>query len=154
VLLAGVNYIQSTDGGVTFGLVSAPPHVDAHDARYQGSTLWIANDGGVYTSANDGNTTTAKNTGLVTRQYYSIALDPGHPNRIQGGTQDNGTDQRQDAGGTAWRNVVASDGMDCPIDPLAGSVSYATTQYGGIFRTENAASVSPPAFTSIRPRLQ
>ncbi len=153
VLLAGVDYLQSTDGGSSFGLVSGPPHVDAHDLKYQGATLWIANDGGIYTSANDGNTTTAKNTGLVTRQYYSIALDPGHPNRIMGGTQDNGTDQRQDAGGSTWRNVVGADGMDCPIHPLAGEVAYATTEYGGVFRTENAGSISPPAFVRSSPHL-
>jgi photosystem II stability/assembly factor-like uncharacterized protein len=152
VLLGGLGYIQSTDGGATFAQVSGPPHVDVHDMRYQGSTLWIANDGGVYTSTNDGNTTTSRNAGLVTRQYYQLALDPGHPARTLGGSQDNGTDQRQDS--AAWRNVFGSDGISCAVNTWAGEVAYATIQHGGIFRTESAGSASAPAFMRVAPRLE
>ena len=106
VIGAGTSYVRSTDGGITFQstLSGSGVHVDAHDLRYQGSTLWIANDGGIWTSPDDAFSATERNAGLVTRQYYALAIDPVNRNRILAGSQDNGTSQRTDAGGTEWRD--------------------------------------------------
>ena len=48
------------------------PHVDVHDLQYQGDTLWVGNDGGVWKSENDGDTWNERNDGVVTRQYYGM----------------------------------------------------------------------------------
>src|SRR5262249_53788512 len=141
VIAGGTRYVRSTDGGTTF---TTPPfagtsvHVDAHDMRYQGSTLYIGNDGGVWTTPDNGASGASRNDGLVTRQYYGLAVDPSNRSRMVAGSQDNGTDQRTDTGGTSWRRVVGSDGFECAINPNAPEVAYGTTQFAGIGRTKNA----------------
>ena len=154
VLAGGVRYVRTTDGGSTF---STPPfagtsvHVDAHDLRYQGSTLYIGNDGGVWATPDNGATGASRNDGLVARQYYALAVDPSHRNRIIAGSQDNGTDQRTDAGGTAWRRVVGSDGFECAINPSAPDVAYGSIQFGEIGRSKNFGAAGQPIFSDIDP---
>jgi photosystem II stability/assembly factor-like uncharacterized protein len=154
VIAGGTRYVRSTDGGTTF---SNPPflgstvHVDAHDLRYQGTSLYIGNDGGVWLSPDDGNTAVDRNAGLVVRQFYALAVDPVHHNRILAGSQDNGTNQRTDAGGTLWRGVIGSDGFECGVNPLAPDIAYGSTQFGGIERTKAAGASGSPGFSGIEP---
>ena len=75
-----------------------PPSL--REALRSGSTLYIGNDGGVWATPDDGATGASRNDSLVTRQYYALAVDPSHRNRVIAGSQDNGTDQRTDSGGT------------------------------------------------------
>jgi len=67
VVAGGIWYVLTSDGGQTWtnrnpyesggGMGSATlPHVDVHDLQYQGDTLWVGNDGGVWYSENDGMT--------------------------------------------------------------------------------------------------
>jgi photosystem II stability/assembly factor-like uncharacterized protein len=152
VIAGGVTYIRSLDGGTTFARTPMTGvHVDVHDLHYVGSTLLIANDGGIWTSPDDGRTATPHNLGLVTRQYYALASDPANRNRILAGSQDNGTDQRQDGGGTTWRPVIGGDGFQCAINPLSPSVAYGTFQNGLLFRSKSAGSDQNPNFTFITP---
>jgi len=149
---AGTTYIRTTDGGTNFQrTLSAGVHVDVHDMRYQGSKLWIANDGGIWSSADDALSATAKNAGLVTRQYYSLAIDPVNRNRILGGAQDNGTGQRTDAGGTEWRAILGSDGFECGVNPIAPTIAWGTTQGGNVFRTRSAGNIALPSFENVTP---
>ena len=145
VVAGGVAYIRSINGGSTFAEPSSAtyPHADAHDLRYQGSTLYVANDGGIWSSIDNGATFTDKNTGLVTRQFYAIANDPVNRNRVLAGAQDNGTSFRNDAGGTSWTDVLPGDGMECAINPLAPTFAYGTSQAGQIYRTRNAGAGTP-----------
>jgi hypothetical protein len=125
--------------------------VDAHDLRYQGTVLYIGNDGGVWSSPDNGLTSSARNTGLVVRQFYALANDPVNRNRILAGSQDNGTSQRTDAGGTLWRSVIGSDGFECGVNPLAPNIAYGTTQFGSIQRSKNSGAPGTPAFSGISP---
>ncbi|HEX8500219.1 MAG TPA: DUF4214 domain-containing protein [Pyrinomonadaceae bacterium] len=163
VMVAGVHYIRSADGGATW---SPPPftpsaaqtfcpncfnmHPDATDLRYQGSTLYIANDGGIFSTPDHGNTSRRHNVGLTTRQYYALTNDAVFTTRALAGAQDNGTDRRD--AGTSWTNVGGGDGFDSAISPQSPNVAYATIQYGDVFRTRNLATsgdlfanrISPP----------
>jgi photosystem II stability/assembly factor-like uncharacterized protein len=153
VIGAGTSYVRSTDGGITFQstLSGSGVHVDAHDLRYRGSKLWIANDGGIWASTDDALSATDRNAGLVTRQYYSLAIDPVNRNRILAGAQDNGTGQRTDAGGTEWRLIIGSDGFDCGVNPIAPTIAWGTTQFGNVFRTRGAGNAGAPAFENVTP---
>ncbi|HEU4387804.1 MAG TPA: hypothetical protein VFV34_08410, partial [Blastocatellia bacterium] len=141
VIAGGVGYVRTTDGGSTW---AAPPltgssvHVDVHDLRYQGSRLFIANDGGVWSTPDNGNTSVAHNNGLVTRQYYAMTNDAANPNRIFGGTQDNGTSRRADSGGTQWLAVIGADGFECGVSPNVPSYAFGTIQGGIVLRTKEA----------------
>jgi photosystem II stability/assembly factor-like uncharacterized protein len=154
VIAGGVIYIRSRDGGATW---ERPPfrgssvHVDAHDLQYQGTTLYIANDGGIWSTPDNGETATARNNGLVTRQYYAMTNDPVNRNRIFAGTQDNGTGRRPDSGGTLWTNVIGADGFECGVNPRISSIAYGTIQFGVIGRTKNAGASDFPRFVDITP---
>ncbi|HKV39054.1 MAG TPA: PKD domain-containing protein [Blastocatellia bacterium] len=158
VLAGGQSYIRTTDGGVTWSVApfefsASGPHADAHDLRYEGTELFIANDGGIWTSPDDGLSSQPRNSGLVTRQYYALAIDPAHPNRIITGSQDNGTDFRPDAGGLYWVNVLGGDGIGTAINSTVPSIAFATVQFGRIFRTKQAGTL-PPDFTEVTPPYQ
>jgi hypothetical protein len=146
VIAAGIQYARTTDGGATwsFPFTSQAPHVDVHELRYDASgTLWIANDGGIWTSTNHATSATNRNANLVTRQYYGMAMDPVNRNRILAGTQDNGTNSRTDSGGTAWSSFAGGDGFQCFIHPDAPGVAFSTFQFVDLLRTKTASSAFP-----------
>lgn len=147
VIAGGVYYARTMNGGATwsFPFTGAMPHVDVHELRYHPvtRTLWIANDGGIWTSADNATTATSRNVGLVTRQYYAMAMDLVNRNRILAGTQDNGTNARTDGGGTAWSLFSGGDGFQCIINPDAPGIAFSTYQFAEVLRTKNAGSVSP-----------
>lgn len=141
VVAGGVWYVLTTDGGETWinknpyeggaGL----PHVDVHDLQYQGDVLWTGNDGGVWMSENDGVSWTGRNDGVVTRQYYGMDIDPVNRERVLGGTQDNGTNLRRDAGDDTFDEVLGGDGFECAINPMMPDIMYGTIYYTSIYRT-------------------
>lgn len=154
VLSGGVRYVRTTDGGLTW---TTPPfggvtvHSDAHDMRYDaGGGLFIANDGGIWTSADNAVHVTQRNDGLVTRQFYFLTNDPTNPNRIFGGLQDNGTIRRPDLGGTAWESMVGGDGIACLVNPATPSIVYATVQNEIVLRTVEGG-VAVPNFRELEP---
>jgi photosystem II stability/assembly factor-like uncharacterized protein len=158
VIAGGLIYIKSTNGGATWSQLFFPGaamHVDAVDLAYQGTTLYIANDGGIWSSTDEGQTATPLNATLATRQYYQLAIDPIHKNRMLAGSQDNGTDLHSDSSGTLWTKVRQGDGADCAINPRDPSIAYATIfPPFSYFKTTNAGDPSPtwqsitPAFPS------
>src|SRR5262249_14192443 len=139
VIAGGTLYVRTTDGGNTwsvapFMFTSSSAHVDAHDLRYQGAALYIANDGGIWTSQDDGVTSVARNNNLVTRQYYGVGIDSVNRNRVLGGAQDNGTTRRPDSGGTEWTAVIGGDGFQCGVIDTVPDYSYGTVQGAIIMR--------------------
>lgn len=145
VIAGGVSYVKTTDGGTTWSNAFSGggyPHVDAHDLQFQGSTLFVANDGGIWSSNDNAQSATDRNSSLVTRQYYTVANDPINRNRVFGGTQDNGTDRRLGAGGATWTRILGGDGFDCAVNPYAPEVFYSTIQFGEIHRTKNVGTTT------------
>jgi photosystem II stability/assembly factor-like uncharacterized protein len=155
VVAGGVVAIRSADGGATWGALPGT-HADFHDLRSQGSTLWLANDGGVWTSPDAGVTALDRNAGLVTRQYYAVANDPSVAGHILAGAQDNGTSMRTDAG-SAWARLDGGDGFDCAVGTATPGVLYTSEQYGAIHRFDpgvvaNAPKVITPPYDQSEPR--
>jgi photosystem II stability/assembly factor-like uncharacterized protein len=153
IIAGGVGYIRSTDGGGTWSAIaptySVSVHVDAHDLRYQGSTLYIACDGGLWSSTDDFSSVVDRNTGLVTYQFYFIANDPADPMRLFGGTQDQGVNRRPSTGGTSWQPLLTGDGFECAVNPDIPSVFYARDQ-GNVYRTL-FSGVTAPGFSDVTP---
>lgn len=148
VIAGGVNYMRTADGGASWqrAFSNGGVHVDAHDLKYDasGAILWVANDGGIWTSNDDATANqTDRNAGLVTRQFYAIANDPVNRNRVYGGQQDNGTIFRPDAGGTAWSFFSGGDGFTTLVNETSPAVAFGTIQFGEVLRTRNAGAASP-----------
>ena len=146
IIAGGVATMRSTDGGATW-TPFANTHADVHDLQVQGSTLWVANDGGLWSSQDAGVTAAARNDGLVTRQYYSVANDPSSPDRVLAGAQDNGTSAR--AAGSSWALLTGGDGFDCVAQALPAKVTYTSMQVGEIYRLfeSSGQGAEPEAIT-------
>ena len=143
VIAGGTYYAKSTDAGLHWqGLASSDLHVDVHQLRFNGSTLWICNDGGIWSSPDEGTSVAAHNQGLVIRQYYSLVSDASHGNRIFAGSQDNGTDRRPDSGGTEWDSVTGGDGYEPNIAANVPSILYVSVS-GQLLRLKDAGSKAP-----------
>jgi hypothetical protein len=156
VIAGGVSYIRTTDGGTTWVFMPTSAHVDAADLRYQGSTLYIANDGGMWSTTDNLQTATNLNAGLVTREYYALATDAIDRNRIIAASQDNGLDRRPDSGGTAWiTNVVGGDSFRCAINTYSPSVAYTIINPDDLLRTKHlgAATAGFPDFNDVSPKI-
>ena len=81
-----------------------------------GSTVWVATDGGVYRSTARGanGTFVARNDGLAVLECGYIACHPENDGGVVIGLQDNGTQRR--IGETAWRQDAWGDGGGLAFD--------------------------------------
>ena len=127
--------IQTIDGGATWlqpYFISPNEqqaiHPDYHDLQFtaDGGTLYIANDGGMYSTTDVGqegiNWTELNDTLSVTQFYPGIALHPSNINMSLAGTQDNGL-QRYN-GNPSWDYVNCGDGGYSAIDRIVPSIAY------------------------------
>jgi len=148
----GVYYVLSSTAGSSWTSKNPYkggqnlPHVDAHDLQWQGNTLWVACDGGVWKSDDFGETWTDCNRGLITRQFYSLAIDPVHRERVLAGAQDNGTNRRRDTGDDAWDQVIGGDGFECAINPMIPDI-----EYGTVYNTQILRALDSHAFEDVSP---
>ena len=177
VLIAGgVRLYRSTDGGVnwvetggndTMG-TATDVHVDHHAAVYQpgfSDVIWVGTDGGVWRSEDDGLNFEERRAGLVTYQFYDIAVAQTDPIFMMGGTQDNGVPGRTEL--DSWfSSTLYADGMVTNISPLNHNHVYSEWQFGNHVRsydggqgwttimnglTGNGAWVAPTAENQIEP---
>jgi len=150
VVVGGVNLRQTFDGGATWNWIGGRIHVDHHviveDPRFDdvsNRTVFIGNDGGVYratnirTAAQDGYTALDNNLGVT--QFYGGAGNAS-TGVIVGGTQDNGTLQRQPQYGTKWKSTLGGDGGLVASDPTDPSYFYGEAIYLQLFRSADGGS--------------
>lgn len=141
VLYAGgaftTTLVRSLDGGSSWRVLQSAAnfgflHADMHALAFahDGSTLYLANDGGVYSTTQITVTNpvfTALNSTLATAQFYSgLSIDPTNVVKAIGGTQDNGTEIY--SGSLAWNDVVCGDGSATAIDSAAPATMYAACE--------------------------
>jgi photosystem II stability/assembly factor-like uncharacterized protein len=106
--------VRTTNGGnswtdVMTGANGEQLHPDVHHMAYDASgRLWVSNDGGVWRTSDNGSNWTNCNGNLAITQFYFAGVHPSDPNRLLGGTQDNGT--LQYAGAVGWPEWIAGDG--------------------------------------------
>ncbi len=153
IIVGGVNTWKSINGGVSWSIMtnwyqtSTVPamHADQHDLIFLNSTtIYAANDGGIYRSTNNGVSWTDLTNGMSISQLYRASAAQ-TDTRIIAGLQDNGTKLRSTTG--TWSDEIGGDGMDCAIDPTNASFMYGTLYYGDIQRSTNGGS----SWTSITP---
>lgn len=146
VLVGGVTMAVSTDGQ-TFtnlplevapnGFEQYAVHVDQHAFAFSadGTTLYVGNDGGVWSTPASqvmngaANFTNLNQTLALTQFYAGNSIFPGGGATIMGGTQDNGT--QLDAG-NVWNNVSSGDGGYTAVDTVFPELIY------GVFPSASA----------------
>jgi GEVED domain/Bacterial Ig domain/Secretion system C-terminal sorting domain len=145
IYAGGVNMWKSTTSGTSWSCVGhwsgtgAPyVHADIHDLTFIGSTLYVGNDGGVFTTANGGSTWTDKSSNLAIGQLYGIGISQTNPNMIISGHQDNGTNYTSNL--TSWSQINGGDGMLCFIDRTNNNTLFSSIYNGDLYRSTDGGA--------------
>ena len=141
VMLGGqTQFMKSTNGGTSWAQIAQEPetHVDYHDVIYtNGSTCYIASDGGIYRSTDNGSSWDNLNNGLVISQMYGFGQSATSANKFIHGWQDNGTNVTN---GTTHTLAFYGDGMKAFISHGNDQNMWGETQYGGLRRSTNGGT--------------
>ncbi|MCB0756518.1 MAG: hypothetical protein KDB98_13040, partial [Flavobacteriales bacterium] len=102
-------------------------HADIHDLVFSpnDNALFACTDGGLYRSTDGGVSFSKLSAGMDIMQFYNIASHESSPDRILGGTQDNGTNLKNTNSST-WKHVNGADGSSCAFSPSNSSTFYGT----------------------------
>ena len=139
VFTPALDLYRSRDGGQSFQNSSDGMHVDQHALfihPLNTNFIVAGNDGGVYISENGGTNWTKKNTLPIT-QFYTCEIDFSQPERLYGGTQDNGTIRTITGQLADWQPIFGGDGFRVLVDPLNNQFVYAEAQRGAFGRSTN-----------------
>ncbi len=137
IYVLGLYVASTSDNGNTWQYIASINdyvHVD-HHAFYinpqNPDYILDGNDGGLYRTQ-DGGSSWYHFENLSVTQFYDICLDPQNPDRLYGGTQDNGTIRRKNYGTDNWERIYYGDGFHVAVDPRDYRVIYAEYQWVGL----------------------
>jgi len=143
-----VSYMRSVDGGanwpIIYGYFGGPSdmHVDHHALAFHPtnpSYIINGNDGGMNIST-DGGVNWTKVAELPVNQFYEIGLDKNNPQRLYGGTQDNGTMRTLTGALNDWDQIYGGDGFYVIVDHTNPNTIYAESQNGNLGKSTNGGS--------------
>ncbi|MDZ4711026.1 MAG: FlgD immunoglobulin-like domain containing protein [bacterium] len=144
--------MKSTNSGTTWtNLTSFDIHVDNHALAFKPgapNTIIEGNDGGIYISSNSGNSFT-KVASLPFTQFYEIGIDKNNPDRLYGGTQDNGTNRTTTGGLNDWEIIYGGDGFYVIVDHTNPNIIYAESQNGGLGKSTDGGNSFDDATNGI-----
>ena len=154
VHIAGILTWRSLDGGATFTCTSdwipgnaagqniGYCHADVDLLEFEGTTLFVGSDGGIFKAADTQNLNANYyedlTTGIGIRQFYKIGTSQTPNVVVTGGSQDNGTSFYSAA--NDWRDWLGADGMEGFIDKSNTNIMYGTSQNGQIYRTDDGGN--------------
>ena len=142
VFVHGVPMYRTTNGGASWFEEGSNMHVDHHAMAFapsQPSRVYHGNDGGLYVSNDSGSNFTKVNN-QPTSQFYAIEIDQQNPERLYGGTQDNGTWRTLTGNIDDYEHILGGDGFYTLVDPTDSDVIFAEYQYGGLNKSTNGGS--------------
>jgi uncharacterized protein (TIGR03437 family) len=154
IVFAGgsLSFAKTLNGGATWSQFQLPfpsdngvlVHVDWHNLALtpDGTKLYVANDGGVYSTTDitpfNMRFTELNDTLALTQFYPGLSIHPDDPGITFAGAQDNGTQQY--TGGPGWNEVTCGDGGFTAIDPVLPSVVFAACQRIEILRAADGGA--------------
>ncbi len=148
----GFDLYKTSDGGNSWSNISGSNvHVDQHDIYIHPLNHHYAvlgNDGGIYITQNGGNTWTFLENMPLT-QFYTCEVDYQFPQRLYGGTQDNGTNRTLTGQINGWSTIYGGDGFYVLVDPVNNNYVYAEYQYGVLGRSTNGGNSFSGAMSGI-----
>ncbi|MEL6615411.1 MAG: glycosyl hydrolase, partial [Bacteroidota bacterium] len=138
-----LNLYRSTTSGNSWQYRSDNMHVDHH-------ALWIdpsdpsrmiaGNDGGVYRSTLGGDVWVKASGAFPATQFYTVEVDASEPQRLYGGTQDNGTNRTLTGNLNDWQPIFGGDGHYVLVDPIDNDYVYVEFQYGNLYRSQDGGN--------------
>lgn len=155
VYIPVLSLYKSGDGGASFNFASGSMHVDQHALWIDPSNpnqLIAGNDGGVYRSTSGGSSWAKAPGPFPATQFYTVEIDESVPERLYGGTQDNGTNRTLTGNLDDWQSIYGGDGFVVLVDPSNNQYVYAESQYGGLGRSTNGGSSFTGATSGVSGR--
>jgi len=137
VFVMGVPFYRTENGGFSWSEVGWNNHVDHHAMAFDPFTpsrVYNGNDGGIYVSNDSGDNWT-KLYDQPTNQFYAIEIDYQNPDRLYGGTQDNGTLRTVNGDPDDWEAIFGGDGFYVVVDPTDTNVIYCEYQWGNAYKS-------------------
>jgi hypothetical protein len=117
-------------------------HADNHEFKWDGTRLYIGNDGGIGVSDDPEDEFYPANRGYNVTQFYGIAFD--RNGAVLGGSQDNGS-LYNDHSLSTWLEFVevsGGDGFQCEISFYNPNIMFTTSQFGnGLRSTDGGQTV-------------
>jgi photosystem II stability/assembly factor-like uncharacterized protein len=151
VFAMGLDLYKTTNSGQSWFNSSGIMHVDQHGLciHPQNAGFVVAgNDGGIYTSWNSGQNW-SKSPRLPVTQFYTCEIDYQLPQRLYGGTQDNGTIRTLTGSNSDWQSIYGGDGFYVKVDPSDNQYVYAEYQWGNLARSTNGGNSFTSATSGI-----
>lgn len=131
-------YMRRTEnGGASWNSNASSNHVDHHAMAFDpfdADRVFEGNDGGIYVSGNNGDSWT-KLYDQPTNQFYAIEVDYQNPNKLYGGTQDNGTLRTLTGIPSDFHSIFGGDGFRCLVDPTDSNTIFAEYQNGIMYKS-------------------
>ncbi|MBQ4820603.1 glycoside hydrolase [Aquimarina sp. MMG016] len=135
---------KSTNGGQSWTklnrwdrLTEAYTHADIHSIRVANGKVFVASDGGIYSSEDNGVNFTPHYQDLQIGEFFNVAVAKGNPDNIAGGLQDNGGFGVGVNG--EYRAYHPGDGVNSLITPADDNTYYGFIQNGGRLYISNRA---------------
>jgi hypothetical protein len=141
VYVLDVGFMRSTNGGSSWS-ISYQTHVDHHAlAFHPNDSNWIidGNDGGINISTNAG-VNWGSHAFIPATQFYEIGLDANNPEKLYGGTQDNGTNRTPDGGIDNWQHIFGGDGFYVIVDHTNPNIIFAESQFGNLGKSTDGGN--------------
>lgn len=151
VYVLGLPIYKTIDGGQSWQWASGNIHVDQHGMvihPLDHNFVVVGNDGGVYTSRNGGGLWTKK-PNLPLTQFYTCEIDEQQPQRLYGGTQDNGSNRTLTGALSDWQHIFGGDGFYVLVDPTDNRFVYAESQFGNLGRSVDGGATFASARSGI-----
>ncbi len=139
VYTGGVDMYLSPDGGNSWMSIATNIHVDHHAlAIWSGdpNSIYQGGDGGVAYS-DDGGFTWTPRANMGNSQFYAMTIDKINPQRLYGGTQDNGTLRTLTGATNNWDHILGGDGFYSIVDHTNAAIIYAEFQNGNLRKSTN-----------------
>jgi photosystem II stability/assembly factor-like uncharacterized protein len=143
--------MKTTNSGASWTEAGADIHVDNHALAFKPGNperIIEGNDGGIYNSSDGGNSF-AKVQELPFTQFYEIGIDKNNPQRLYGGTQDNGTNRTSTGADNDWESIYGGDGFYVIVDYTNPNVIYAESQNGGFGKSTDGGNSFNDATSGI-----
>ncbi|MCK4547417.1 MAG: T9SS type A sorting domain-containing protein [Candidatus Eisenbacteria sp.] len=142
----GDSWIRTSDSALdnllsSFGWYFGQIRVDPNDPDRvfaMGVPFYRSQNGGSSWSqvgSNNSGTSWTKLYDQPTNQFYAIGIDYLNPQRLYGGTQDNGTLRTPDGGVDNWDHIFGGDGFYTLVDPTDSDVIYCEYQFGNLYKS-------------------
>ncbi len=142
VSLLGIALLRSQDGGKEWQNATINMHVDFHAVEFHPQDpdfLVAGNDGGVYISHNGG-FDWEKSMGIPNNLFYNCEIDLLQPERIFGGTQDQGVLRTATGAIDDFEEILIGDGFHVIVDPTDNKYVYAEKQFGKLYRSKEGGA--------------